>query len=67
MSKDDKQEPAFPIKCIHGDIHFEGLTKKEWLAGMALNNFTSDSEATPDSIAIWAFKIADAMIEASKK
>lgn len=75
------KHPAFPVAYEPERHHVdEGLTKREWLAGMALTvvaqygairNYADQLEETQDGIAAtvakWAFEIADAMIQESKK
>lgn len=72
--KMSKEEPAFPIAC---DLNltptfFQGLTKREWLAGMAINSIvnsliSSKKKMGPDEIAAACFQLADSIIEAGKK
>jgi hypothetical protein len=61
-------EPATPVPEAY--VH-KGLTKREWFAGMALigmaANYGSLRDHDRSNIAEMAFKMADEMIEHSKK
>lgn len=69
----DKSEPAFPTHSFtqpSGDFIWpqNGLTKREWFAGMALQGFLAanqDIQPAPGRTAEIAFKYADAMLAES--
>lgn len=69
-----KETPAFP-GCVHSNpgewtiIPGQGLTKREWFAGMAMQGLISSSgvDLKTNYITAWAFEQADSMIEASKR
>jgi hypothetical protein len=72
MTDTTGQEPAFPTggeysragEAEHREPSFGGLTKREWLAGMALvATGGSDSFASSGLIADRAVRIADAVLE----
>ena len=46
----------------------EGITLRDFFAGCALANaYTQDEDAEPHIIAMWAYAIADAMLEHRKE
>lgn len=52
-----------------GERILPGMTKREWYAGMALQGYRSwcgTNVYSPESIAEWAYKDADAMLRAGK-
>lgn len=72
--------PAFPndseisTKSEHGSwyvktkVHYEGMSVRVWLAGMAMQGLVAIPHNAPDlryekNVAEWAFRYADAMIE----
>jgi len=61
MSKNDGG-PAFPAPA--DDSWFYGATLRDWFAGMALMNPYTAHESDPDSVASWAYRLADAMLKA---
>lgn len=76
MKKGD--EPAFPISIDTGDRvkGFYGLTKRQWLAGMAMQGMLANErqvsffETTGNAakaVAELSFEIADAMIAFEEK
>lgn len=46
---------------LYKEIRSVGLTKREWLAGMALGGMTMMSESAP-KLAAWAVEYADALL-----
>lgn len=63
--------PAFPTDNAHQtgphSYHAEGMTLRDWFAGMALQGLLLDPDsmgATEESNAEFAYKVADAMIKA---
>ena len=53
------------------DEFTEGMSLRDWFAGMALQGILSNSEIDgnrfdPDKMAEWSYQTADAMIEARK-
>lgn len=82
--KIDDGGPAFPTHPAqpnglsgeeYGLIHGKnGLSRRDWFAGMALSGFLSDIPSYADEkdmnakqISFWAYEIADAMIAQGKK
>lgn len=70
MNKHDDGEPAFP-NVVSGHV-VDGLTKREWYAGQAMSelsySFAHDGrQEAIDMIAMFAFRVADAMITEGKK
>lgn len=68
--------PAFPVVVEGGDMSglhsnlWEGMTLRDWFAGMALQGLITcpaASSGTKADIAIWAYSYADAMLEERKK
>lgn len=58
--------PAFPVSTIDGYTQ-DGMTLRDWLAGMALQGFLAshhEHQPTPASAAKWSYNYADAMLEA---
>jgi hypothetical protein len=67
-------EPAFPIPGLQEDEDFNGLTKREWFAGMAM---MGELSAQSETFGIYTdvdeysclvskcYRIADAMLEES--
>ena len=61
-----QNEPAFPcaaMDAVEGTIYQEGLTKREWFAGMALQGLL----ANPNGRAEAAVYYADALIKELEK
>lgn len=61
---------AFPY-CVwvgdHHNGHNTGMSMREWYAGMALQGMLTNSAVPPEEVlALWAYKISDAMIRAGK-
>ena len=62
-------QPAFPVALSQLDSRLEiGLTKREWLAGMAMQGrlammAAADSKTDPDHNAQRAIEFAEALIE----
>jgi len=58
--------PAFPggVLPAHPE-HPNGMTLRDWFAGQALANLVDP--ASPEAMANFAYKIADAMLEARGK
>lgn len=68
----NNNEPAFPTLEQNGNSSwntYEGLTKREWFAGMALMGYVSKNGLSfnDQSVAIGCYTVADAMIVESKK
>lgn len=64
MNKHDDGGPAFPLDRMLDSG--EGLTKREWYAGMALATIDLPG-STVEVIACVAFALADEMLERSKR
>ena len=63
---------AFPCACASGDKHHieDGMTLRDWFAGMALQGFLSGdivSAQKTDIFTLAMYEIADSMLEARKK
>lgn len=55
---------AFP----HASVGvLDGLTKREWFAGLALQGMSADHSGNVKNIAYWSVKLADALIEELNK
>lgn len=71
MSKPDNGGPAFPVVAENGLGHIaDGLSKREWFAGMVLQGFCANPEFTImeyHKIAKHAKLQADAMLAELKK
>ena len=75
----DNSGPAFPIKhiikengFIVSEINFQGLTKREWFAGMALQGMLAkplegERESSFECYAECSFRYADAMLAEGEK
>ena len=71
MSQLDKSGPAFPVPCSGSEVkYFEGMTLRQWYAGMALQGMIgrvdaiySAGMARAEAIAEWAYEQADAMLQ----
>lgn len=70
----DKIEPAFghfvPDGHYNGSMHFEGLTKREWFAGMALQGLLSgkiQENVSNKLIAKTCIQMADDILEELSK
>lgn len=66
----DNSPPAFghfvPDGHYNSSMHFEGLTKREWFAGMAMQSFVNlakGTNATQKMIAEDSIKLADAILK----
>jgi hypothetical protein len=66
--------PAFPqhqgyAQLPDGAPWFEGLTMRDYFAGVGLNGMLSDSNisGTPSEFAIRAYALADAMLKAREQ
>jgi len=71
MSEIDSGGNAFPHCEWVGDVHTHrvGMSLREWYAGVALQGYRSwcgTNVYSPESIAEWAYKDADAMLRAGK-
>ena len=72
MSEIDSGGKAFPSHGTMGEVTHEGMTLRQWFAGMALQVITKNISLEdfvslqPQELADVAFKIADAMIRAGK-
>lgn len=71
MSNDthtDKSGPAFPTPCTSFKCD-QGLTKREWFAGMAMVGLLSGTRAEHDPLVVVcaSFSYADMMISVSKQ
>lgn len=71
MSEIDNGGPAFPVQ-VNGnpaDIN-EGMSLRDWFAGQALTivymRFETSADPCPSDLAMQAYFIADAMLEARK-
>ena len=55
--------PAFP-----GPYGSDGMSLRDWFAGQALAGLLSQEgvEASPETDAAWAYKVADAMLAARR-
>jgi len=55
---------AFPF--CNGEDYFPGMTRRQWLAGLAMQGLLSNSlvEMPPEGVVKWALKMADAMLAA---
>ena len=59
-------DPAYP--CLREDIPFWGLTKREYFAGLAMQELLNENaHERYDEIAKWAVKHADALLAKLKK
>jgi hypothetical protein len=66
--------PDARIFCVsdHGDQPHQGMSRRDWLAGMAMQGMLAnrdawDGERHNEYVATQAYKIADAMIAEGKK
>ena len=69
MSKRDGG-PAFPLQDTSCFNVNEGMSLRDWFAGMALQGYASNPDANctvPDKLAEWAYADADAMLKARDK
>jgi hypothetical protein len=75
MSNIDNGGPAFPLnheiphpKGLRYDVHWDGMTLRDWFAGQALTivymRFETSADPCPSDLAMQAYFIADAMLEA---
>jgi hypothetical protein len=71
---DNKNQPAFPVKETPAEEHISfGLSKREWLAGMALQGLLSNPDyncpsrpkdiVTTSNTALAALHYADALLK----
>lgn len=64
MSKSDDGGPAFPVENDFNKEYKEGMSLRDWFAGMALQTLLSnDDEGTIESTARDAYRYAAAMLE----
>lgn len=63
MSSIERNMPIHPLTYDNHDNSFEGLTKREWLAGQALAGLASDYRLTKEVMAELAVKLADLTLE----
>jgi len=59
--------PAFPVELTNDDnIHVEGLSKREWFAGMAMQGLMANEQNAPvtdyEYAAKACIKMADALL-----
>ena len=72
MSEIDSGGKAYPSNGTMGKVTHEGMTLRQWFAGMALQVMTKNislddfERLKPEELAKGAFVIADAMIRAEK-
>ena len=68
MSEPDDGGPAFPRPGLDGiDFGQDGMSLRDWFAGMALSGATYRSSTELASLTAACYRVADAMIEARKK
>ena len=63
VTQDELQ--AFPCVIPMKDTSFfiKGMTLRDWFAGQALAHpYTRDDKDDPDTVAIWAYQVADSML-----
>lgn len=53
--------PAFPI--LYDGKAFDGLTKREYLAGLAMQSLATDVRGNPEHVAKQAVEHADALLK----
>ena len=60
---------AFPHDAMQLAKGMEGMSLRDWFAGMALAGEGSHPQCTGDvnDMAAWAYKMADAMLQAREK
>lgn len=59
--------PAFPAPAGVSHITTQGMTLRDWFAGLAMHGFLSnkhDALTYSDDDAMWAYRIADEMLKA---
>jgi hypothetical protein len=62
MTHDKTGGPAFPATTAK-NLHYEGMTLRDWFAGQALvGEVQFDADRCPKSLASAAYEIADAML-----
>ena len=66
MSK-DTSGPAFPYVCKEAGHYSDGMTLRQWYAGLAMRGWAADGGVDVEAGARWAFKLADAMIAEGSK
>ena len=68
MSKIIDRGPAFPLQpASMPEMHYTGMSLRDWFAGQALANVYAFNERDADRVAEYAYEVADAMIEHSMK
>jgi hypothetical protein len=66
---ENEKELIAPI-YLRGELIQQGLTKREYFAGLAMQGMLSNSNftnSTNDLIAIWSIQIADSLLEQLNK
>jgi hypothetical protein len=72
MPDRDDGGPAFPhVNRFYwgGDERYDGLSLRDWFAGLALQGLCSldDAKGDADQYAKWAYQYADAMLAERKR
>lgn len=65
MTAPDNGGPAFPIETT-ATPWAEGMTLRDWFAGQALATAYVQNEADAHKTAVWAYNVADAMLDARR-
>lgn len=63
--RDDK--PAFPVPGLQHDETFNGMTLRDYFAAKAITGTLPGDKVDEKILARWAYRMADAMLEARQE
>ena len=59
---DNGNESAFPSHGTMGEVAYQGVTKREYFAAMAMQAMANNNSITVETVAAWSVQYADALL-----